>query len=71
VILSLYSALERLYLEYFAQFWAPLIKKYRDLLEGAQQRATKMIKGEIPNSPAHWLHHMNKTKDSGCPRDTE
>jgi len=35
----------RILCEYFVWLWVPQLKKDRDLLEGVQQRATKMTEG--------------------------
>lgn len=43
MMMSLYISMERLRLEYVAQFWSPNYRRDHELLEKIQRRVTKMI----------------------------
>ena len=45
VILSLYSVVVRLHLDYCIWMWSPISRRDVDLLECVQKKATKIIQG--------------------------
>ena len=44
-IVSLYKAIVKTHLEYCIQAWNPYIRKYIEMLQKIQRRATKLIRG--------------------------
>ncbi|KAF4796596.1 hypothetical protein TURU_083061 [Turdus rufiventris] len=57
-ILPMYSALFRLHLQSYVQFWASQFRKDVEMLEHVQRRATSLVKGLEDNSYGEWLRDL-------------
>jgi ribonuclease P/MRP protein subunit RPP40 len=61
IVLKLYKGLIRPHLEYCVQAWIPYLRKYIDLIEGVQRRATKLIKSLQDETYEHRLKKLYLT----------